>query len=61
MTWIFGVPLASVFHMCLDTNFTFSSYWQVPTFGRDTIRKFAANSSKMKKMAAHDFEDLLQV
>jgi hypothetical protein len=27
----------------------------------DTIRRFAANCSEMKKMAAHDFEDLLQV
>ncbi|KAG0694659.1 hypothetical protein DFH29DRAFT_1006136 [Suillus ampliporus] len=31
-----------------------------PTFGRDTIRKFASNASEMKKMAARDFEDLLQ-
>lgn len=36
-------------------------YRQVPTFGRDTIRKFSANCSEMKKMAARDFEDLLQV
>ncbi|KAF8063262.1 hypothetical protein FPV67DRAFT_1563422 [Lyophyllum atratum] len=32
----------------------------VPTFGRDTIRRFSRNSSEMKKMAARDFEDLLQ-
>lgn len=25
------------------------------------IRRFSANSSEMKKMAARDFEDLLQV
>ena len=37
------------------------SYRQIPTFGRDTIRRFATNSSEMKKMAARDFEDLLQV
>ncbi|KIJ65737.1 hypothetical protein HYDPIDRAFT_87228 [Hydnomerulius pinastri MD-312] len=36
-------------------------YRQVPTFGRDTIRRFASNSSEMKRMAARDFEDLLQV
>lgn len=33
----------------------------MPTFGRGTIRRFTANSSEMKKMAAHNFEDLLQV
>ncbi|KIO04949.1 hypothetical protein M404DRAFT_142276, partial [Pisolithus tinctorius Marx 270] len=35
-------------------------YRQVPTFGRDTIRKFSNNASAMKKLAARDFEDLLQ-
>jgi acyl carrier protein phosphodiesterase len=33
----------------------------VPTFGRDTIRKFCANVSDLTKLAARDFEDLLQV
>ena len=33
----------------------------MPTFGRDTIRKFHSNASAMKKLAARDFEDLLQV
>ncbi|KAG6913290.1 hypothetical protein DXG01_008139, partial [Tephrocybe rancida] len=32
----------------------------VPTFGRDTIRRFARNVSELKKMAARDYEDLLQ-
>ncbi|KAL0568578.1 hypothetical protein V5O48_013407 [Marasmius crinis-equi] len=32
----------------------------VPTFGRDTIRKFSVNVSAMKQLAARDFEDLLQ-
>lgn len=36
-------------------------YRQVPTFGRSTIRKFTENASGMKKMAARNFEDLLQV
>jgi hypothetical protein len=31
------------------------------TFGRDTIRRFRSNVSELKKMAARDFEDLLQV
>ncbi|KAF8802003.1 hypothetical protein BYT27DRAFT_7226594 [Phlegmacium glaucopus] len=35
-------------------------YRQVPSFGRDTIRKFNNNASGMKKLAARDYEDLLQ-
>jgi len=38
-----------------------SRYHQVPTFGRDTIRRFGNNVSAMKKLAGRDFEDLLQV
>jgi hypothetical protein len=38
-----------------------SRYRQVPTFGRDTIRLFHENASAMKKLAARDYEDLLQV
>jgi hypothetical protein len=34
---------------------------QIQTFGRDTIRRFSDNVSEMKKLAARDFEDLLQV
>ncbi|KAF8804257.1 hypothetical protein BYT27DRAFT_7004974, partial [Phlegmacium glaucopus] len=33
---------------------------QISPFGRDTIRKFSNNASAMKKLAARDFEDLLQ-
>ena len=36
-------------------------YRMIPTFGGDTIRKFASNTSEMKRMAARDFEDILQV
>jgi hypothetical protein len=36
-------------------------YRQVPTFGRSTIRRFSENASGMKKLAARNFEDLLQV
>ncbi|KAJ3576110.1 hypothetical protein NP233_g670 [Leucocoprinus birnbaumii] len=35
-------------------------YRSVPTFGRNTIRRFSENASAMKKLAARDFEDLLQ-
>ena len=38
-----------------------SRYQQVPTFGRGTIQRFSSNVSAMKKVAAQDFEDLLQV
>jgi len=34
---------------------------QVPTFGDGVIRAFANNTSEMKKLAARDFEDILQV
>lgn len=37
------------------------SYRHVPTFGRDTIRRFQRNVSDLKKMAARDYEDILQV
>jgi hypothetical protein len=36
-------------------------YRKIPTFGAATIRKFSANASKMTRMAARNFEDLLQV
>jgi hypothetical protein len=36
-------------------------YRKIPRFGRLTIRKFSNDVSAMKKLAARDFEDLLQV
>lgn len=36
-------------------------YRQVPTFGSGVIRRFTGNPSAMRKLAARDFEDLLQV
>ncbi|KAJ7174906.1 hypothetical protein C8R46DRAFT_1161271 [Mycena filopes] len=35
-------------------------YRQVPTFGKATIRRLTNNASAMKKLAARNFEDLLQ-
>ncbi|TEB27708.1 hypothetical protein FA13DRAFT_1634250 [Coprinellus micaceus] len=35
-------------------------YCGMPTFGRDTIRRFTNNVSEMKQLAARDWEDLLQ-
>ena len=40
---------------------SYTSFQMVPTFGRDTIRKFSANVSDLSKLAARDFEDILQV
>ncbi|KAF9554100.1 hypothetical protein CPC08DRAFT_672520, partial [Agrocybe pediades] len=37
-----------------------SRYRQIDTFGQGTIRRFSKNASGMKKLAARDFEDLLQ-
>ena len=36
-------------------------YRDIPTFGRSTIRRFDENVSSMKKLAARNFEDILQV
>ena len=36
-------------------------YRDIPTFGRSTIRRFGENVSSMKKLAAQNFEDILQV
>jgi hypothetical protein len=34
---------------------------EIPPFGRDGIRKTTSNRSELKKMTAHDYEDMLQV
>lgn len=34
---------------------------QVPTFGRDTIRRFSRNASELAQISATHYEDLLQV
>jgi hypothetical protein len=47
-------------HMISSDLFS-TRYRKVPTFGRDTIRKFSNNASGMKNLAGRDFEDLLQV
>lgn len=45
----------------LKISYDVCSYWDVPTFGCDTIRKFSNNVSGLTKLAVRDFEDLLQV
>jgi hypothetical protein len=60
LNWIDGkyifLAIVSLTEWCLCC-----SYREISTFGHGTIRKFATNSSEMKKLAARDFEDLLQV
>jgi hypothetical protein len=36
-------------------------FCDVPSYGHGVIRKFVNNTSKMKRLAARDFEDILQV
>jgi hypothetical protein len=45
----------------LPTSHLHLRFRQVPTFGNGVIRKFANNTSEMKRLAARDFEDILQV
>jgi hypothetical protein len=40
---------------------TLHRYSEIAPFGKDAIRKFPSNSSEMKKLAARDLENLLQV
>jgi hypothetical protein len=58
MNWTAGMSAVRSIHCKLTGIFSFR---QVPTFGRDKIRKFGENASEMKKLAARDYEDLLQV
>jgi hypothetical protein len=51
--------LRIMYPLCILPDIT-HRYRQVPTFGRDTIRRFSTNASAMKKLAGRDFEDLLQ-
>jgi hypothetical protein len=37
-----------------------SRFREIPPFGRDGIRKILSNRSELKKMTAHDFEDMIQ-
>lgn len=39
----------------------FFRFREMPTFGRDSIRCFSSHVSELKKLAAHDYENLLQV
>ncbi|KIK32237.1 hypothetical protein CY34DRAFT_47013, partial [Suillus luteus UH-Slu-Lm8-n1] len=53
---LYALPGGDYLVACLDSRFR-----QVPSYGNGVIRKFANNTSEMKKLAARDFEDILQV
>ena len=60
--WTIGAYLKAVLMEGIyRLTFISSSYRATPIFGRDTIRKFSTNTSEMKRKAARDYEDLLQV
>lgn len=40
---------------------TLVRFWEIPPFGIDGIRKITSNRSELKKLTAHDYEDLLLV
>ncbi|KIO08844.1 hypothetical protein M404DRAFT_22671 [Pisolithus tinctorius Marx 270] len=52
---LYGLPTGALTVAELDARF-----WQIPSFGRGTIRKFSSNTLEMKRLAARDFEDILQ-
>ena len=58
LSWTSGMTLLLGYCLVFLTQ---CRYCEISTFGCGTIRKFATNSSEMKKLAARDFEDLLQV
>ncbi|KAH9018885.1 hypothetical protein EDB85DRAFT_1873497 [Lactarius pseudohatsudake] len=48
-------------HGIISTNDSFySRFHSTPTFGRDTIRKLPGSVSGLSKLAARDYEDILQ-
>jgi hypothetical protein len=52
-------------HTCfpysLTSDGTENRFRHVPSYGNGVIRKFSNNTSEMKRLAARDFEDVLQV
>ena len=54
-----GKQVAATLKVYIEDEFF--RFRQIPTFGRGTIRCFRNNTSEMKKLAAQDFEDILQV
>jgi hypothetical protein len=55
------INFSTVSHQQLTMFPAIIRFRAMPTFGSSTIRRFSTNASEMKKLAAHNFEDLLQV
>lgn len=51
------VPLKSI-SLLLTLSARFR---QIPSFGRGTVRRFCSNASEMKKLAGHNYDNLLAV
>ncbi len=45
----------------INTHLYYSRFREVPSFGRDSIRRFTNNVSELNKLGARDYENLLQV
>ncbi|KAG2051626.1 hypothetical protein BDR06DRAFT_889558, partial [Suillus hirtellus] len=52
---LYALPNGNQLVANLDSRFR-----QIPTFGNGVIRMFSNNTSEMKRLAARDFEDILQ-
>ena len=62
--WCCGKTRCEVSELQREKKFGFIlpiRFRTVPTFGRDSIRRFVSNVSEMKKLGARDYENLLQV
>jgi hypothetical protein len=53
--------IVDFFFFIFDTDHVKYRFRQVPSYGNGVIRRFANNTSEMKRLAARDFEDILQV
>lgn len=53
--------LASFLEVPKNIDHELGRFRQVATFGRDTIRRFSVDIAAQKRIAARDYEDILQV
>jgi hypothetical protein len=63
MAWLHVsiIGTSYIFHPYYEIDDMRLRFRQVPSYGNGVIRKFTNNTSEMKKLAARDFEDILQV
>jgi hypothetical protein len=48
-------------HLFVETLTSVQRFREIPSFGKDTIRRFSNNVSGLRKLAARDFENIFQV